>query len=458
MKKPLLFIITLLSTGLYAQEHFSGITTSRRTGIINATINPAELVNLEKKYEVSVFSLSANASNNKISFGDLVGGSDNFEDLLFSGNDPVNMRVDVEILGPSFAMKVEKWAFAITTAAKVRANLVDIDTHLGRALTLDPINSTTLTANINSQYNQRATATSWGEIGISAAREIYKDEEHEFSAGVTFKLLFPGAYANMSASKFKGTINANLLTNETILDDAQADLNFAYSGSLADGFDDASNFADFFGGGLNGFSTDIGFNYRWKNTDGTNDEYRLNAGLAFRNMGSMTFKDDKNVSNNYSLNIPNDNNPLDGTNGLDLTQFENADTIQEIETILMQSGYVTLNQTGKNFKAKMPALVSAYADYNITGNWYATAYFQQKLNKDGKDGQIAVQNMLSLTPRFSTGFFEVYAPLASNEISGFTAGIGFRVGGFYIGSGSILSSAISDTNQADAYLGFRFGF
>lgn len=457
MKKSLLFIITLLSSGLYAQEHFSGISTSRRTGIINATINPAELVNLEKKYEVSIFSFSANASNNKISFGDLVGGADNFEELIFSGNDPVNMRVDVEILGPSFAMKVEKWAFAFTTAAKVRANLVDIDTHLGRALTLDPIVGTTVTANINSQYNQRATATSWGEIGLSAAREIYKDDEHEFSAGVTFKLLFPGSYANISASKFKGTINTNLLTNETILDDAQADLNFAYSGSLADGFDDAGNFADFFAGGLNGISTDIGFNYRWKNTNSTTQEYRVNAGLAFRNMGSMKFKDDKNVSNSYSLDVPDNYNPVDGTGGFDLTQFEDTETIQEIETILLESGYATLNKAGKDFKAKMPALVSAYADYNVHGNWYATAYFQQKMNKDGKDGQIAVQNMISLTPRYSTDFFEVYAPLANNEISGFTAGIGFRLGGFYIGSGSVLSSIVSDTNQADAYFGFRFG-
>jgi len=47
--------------------------------------------------------------------------------------------------------------------------------------------------------------------------------------------------------------------------------------------------------------------------------------------------------------------------------------------------------------------------------------------------------------------------LSFNEISGTNLGVGFRVGGFFIGSSSILSALASDSNQADAYFGFRFG-
>lgn len=452
MKRTLLFVITLFSSGLYAQEHFSGISTSRRTGIINASINPAELTNLKNNYEVNVFTFSANVSNNKISFGDLVSGVDNFEEELFAGDKPVNMRLDVEILGPSFAFKIEKWAFAITSSAKVRGNLVDIDTNLGSALTLDPITNSLITANINAPYNQRVSATSWGEIGFSAARDIYETEEHKISAGITFKLLFPGTYANISANQFKGTVTTDEINDRVYLSDADATLNLAYSGSLAEGFEDASDFAKFFAGGLNGVSTDIGFNYQWKGPDYDNEGYKLNAGLSFRNLGSMKFKDENNESKSYSLSI-------EGNEQFDLTQFEDAEGFEDFEAIFAANPqYFQIINTSKDFKVKTPALVSAYADYRIHRRWYATAYFQQKLNKDGNNEQIAVQNMISLTPRYSTGYFEVYAPLANNEISGFTAGIGFRVGGFYIGSGSLLSAAISDTNQADAYLGFRFGF
>lgn len=455
MKKPLLFIFTLLSTGLYAQEHFSGITTSRRTGILNASINPAELTNMKNQYEVNGLGISTNIANNKISISDISDSDEDFDDLIFSGSEPVNMNVDMEILGPGFAFKLnklEKWAFAVTTSAKVKANIVDVDTDLGRALTVDPVlGGTDILATVNSRYNQRVTSTAWGEMGFSAARDIYEDDRQKISAGVTFKLIFPGTYANISADKFSGTIVTNVISGQTSLTDAQANLNLAYSGALAEDFDDVSDFTGFFAGGLNGFSTDIGVNYQLKGAD---DDlgYKLNAGVAFRNLGSMKFKDDNNESKEYELNVPSGQS-------LDLDQFEDVENFEDLEAIFAANPqYFTIRNTSKNFTAKMPALVSGYADYNVYGRWYATAYFQQKLNKDNNNGQIAVQNTFSVTPRYSTGFFEVYAPLSNNEISGFTAGMGFRVGGFYIGSGSLVTSILSDSKQADLYLGFRVGF
>lgn len=89
-------------------------------------------------------------------------------------------------------------------------------------------------------------------------------------------------------------------------------------------------------------------------------------------------------------------------------------------------------------------------------NFYVTVYGQQKLNEDDANDQVTTQNVISVTPRYSTKKFEVYSPLASNEISGFTAGLGVGVGGFFIGSSSILT-ALGNGEQADIYLGFRLG-
>ena len=113
----------LFISSLYAQEHFSGINTTRRTGILNASVNPAELSNLSNRYEVNIFNTSVNVSNNKISFKDIVNGG-NLEDKIFEGDKAVNMRLDAEILGPSFAMKHDKWAFAVTSSAKIKAFLM----------------------------------------------------------------------------------------------------------------------------------------------------------------------------------------------------------------------------------------------------------------------------------------------------------------------------------------------
>jgi len=131
-KLPLLFcLISFLN--VTAQDHFSGVNLSPKIGILSTGINPAELSNLNSKYEINLFSLSVNASNNKIGFSDIVNGN-NFEDLIFKGDEPVNMRIDAEIYGPGFAMKINKWAIGFTTKAYAKLNLVDINPRLGDAI------------------------------------------------------------------------------------------------------------------------------------------------------------------------------------------------------------------------------------------------------------------------------------------------------------------------------------
>lgn len=66
-------------------------------------------------------------------------------------------------------------------------------------------------------------------------------------------------------------------------------------------------------GSLNGFGADVGINYQWKDENAANDainkdkanknKYKLNAGIALRNLGGMTFKDSNNESTNYVLEI-----------------------------------------------------------------------------------------------------------------------------------------------------------
>ncbi|MFL9843266.1 hypothetical protein [Flavobacterium rhizosphaerae] len=447
MKKVTLFIYCLFANGLFAQEHFSGIATSKRTGLLNADLNPAELVNLQNTYEVNIFNFSAGVANNKITFADLLHSDNDFEEMIFSGNEAANLSADVAILGPAFGFKKDKWGFAISTGAHVKANFIDINTTLGRAVTNGGIDNITQVYPILQSENQRVVGTSWGEIGFSAAREFYQDNQHKLSAGLTFKLLFPNTYANMGAGKLNGTIVNDL--GNVYLTDAQAEVNFAYSGPLADDYSDSGSFTEFFAGGLNGFCADLGINYQLK--DNNQDGYRVNAGISFKNLGNLTFKDDNNTTNNYSLNIPEGQY-------FNLNQFEGVESVEEIEDIFVSSGFATIQKSQQDFKVKLPSYLSVYADIKIHRRWYATALVQQKTGDSNNNNQITVPNIYSVTPRYSSGFFEAYMPLASNEISGFTAGIGFRLGGFFIGSSSLLSATVTDTDQADAYIGFRVGF
>ena len=85
--KNLILSLTLITTCYsYSQEHFSGISTSKRGGLLNATNNPAELVNMNSKFEVNAFNFSIGMANNKLTFSDLVSGN-NLEDKIFEGKE-----------------------------------------------------------------------------------------------------------------------------------------------------------------------------------------------------------------------------------------------------------------------------------------------------------------------------------------------------------------------------------
>lgn len=446
----LAFATFLITNTLTAQEHFSGISTSKRGGLLNATNNPAELVNMNSKFEVNAFNFSIGMANNKLTFSDLVSGN-NLEDKIFEGNDVVNLRLDTQILGPSFAFKYQKWGFGITSVANVKANVINLDSKLGDAIQNGELSNIFSQTVISSNDNQRLNATTWGEIDLTIARNLIDLPKHKLNIGTNLRLLFPGAYANFSATNLNGTIVNNF--GDISLINASANINIAYAGVLANNYNDQGNYNEFFSQGINGFAADIAVNYRWKDENDANS-YRLNTGLSIKNIGSMTFKSDNNLSKNYVLNV-------DNLESLDLNQFENAESLSEIEAILndpANAAYFQSTSSTADYTVKLPTVINAYADVRLTKKWFVTGSINQKVSDDSKSDFITTQNSYTLIPRFSAKWFEAYAPLASNEISGFTSGIGFRLAGFFIGSNSVFTALADSGKQADLYLGVRFGF
>ena len=445
MKNLLLLPLLLLSINGFSQDHFSGITTSKRVGILNIGMNPSELSNLNSRFEVQLFSSSVNVSNNKITFSDIIDGN-NLENLIFKGSEPVNFNIDTEFYGPGFAIKLLKWGFAVSSKGYIKGNIVDVDPNLGSALTSDAINAIGGSSTISSDNNQRMNATTWGEIGFSVAHKIYENKKYKINGGITFKLLFPGAYANIGLDRFQGTITENF--GNFILTNANANMNIAYSGNLGSEFTNTSDYTKSVFGNLQGMAADIGFDYQLL---GKGKNYKLKIGAAIKNMGSMNFKSSENYSTDYTLSIQ-------GSQQLNLNQFQNINGVQDIEQVLIDNNFLNKTPQNKDFKVQLPTVLNLYADINIIPKVNITLFTQQKINSNNNNNQITSQNIISATPRFSVGFFEAYIPVAINEISGTTAGFGFRLGGFFLGSNSIISALTSDGKQADFYTGFRFGF
>jgi hypothetical protein len=446
MKKILVLLCLMFILPVFAQDHFSGITTSKRVGIINMGMNPSELANLSSKFEVQLFAASLNVSNNKVGFKDIMNGN-NLENQIFKGDGPVNFRADAEFYGPGAAVKLLGWGFAISSKGHIKANIIDVDPNLGDAFSNSVLNSFGSSTIISNKNNQRVNTTSWGEVGFSVARQLFKNEKHALNGGLTLKLMFPGSYANIGAGNFNGTVSTNILGNAE-LTNANANLNIAYTGNLANSFTNANDYTKSVFGNLNGLAADVGFDYQLKTSA---NGYKLKIGAALKNMGTMTFKSNENYSKDYKLEIQ-------GNESLNLNQFENAGGIKDIETILLESGYVSLVNNKKDFKVKLPTVLNLYADFKVIPKFNLTLFLQQKMTNNTENSQITAQNIFSVSPRFSLGFFEAYLPVSFNEISGTTAGAGFRLSGFFLGSNSILTAITSNTKQADLYMGYRFGF
>jgi hypothetical protein len=452
MKKITLLLCTLFFIPTFAQDHFSGITTSKRVGILNASLNPSELSNLDSKFEVQLMSFSLNVANNKIGFSDIANGND-LENSIFNGTGPVSFNVDADFLLPGVAFKLLNWGFAVTTAGHIKTSVADFDPNVGDAFINGALNSITSgTTTISNANNQRINAVTWGELGFSASHKIFENEKNKISGGVTLKLLFPGSYANIGFGNFQGTFSTNTTDplgpdfGKIILSNANADINIAYTGGLANSFSNTSDYTKSLFGNLNGMAADLGINYQLK---GAGKSYKLKIGAALKNIGSMTFKGDDNYSKDYKLNIA-------GSDKLDLKDFVSASGVKEIETAF--GSYLSVPETKKEFKVKLPTVLNLYADIKVISKLNVTLFLQQKMNSDSANYQITSQNIFSVTPRVSLGFFEAYMPIGVNEVSGTTAGLGFRLGGFFLGSNSILTAVTNDSKQADFYTGFRFGF
>jgi hypothetical protein len=438
MKKTVLCVVLFVSNFIIAQEHFAGLSTSARGGLIAADMNPAELVNLNNRFEMNVYGFSMNVANNKIGVSDII-SNNNLEDVLFQGTDPVTMKVSIDALGPGFAIKVKRWAFGISTKASGRLDISNVDVNLGKALF-----NNTLSANsvlLNSTDNQRVSGIVWGEVGLSAATSIVDNKKNKFSVGATFKVLFPGAYSNIGLQNTAGTISQ--VGNNFYLNNASGSLNISYSGSLANGFSTFNDYSKSVFGNINGFVGDIGANYQIKSFD-----------YQDKNKKSSKYKNKYNTD--YTLQIQSTpQNP----NGLNLSQLGNIDNPKDIETVLSSNGYLnTQSPIKKTITVQLPTTFAAYVDVKLVPKLYVSGFIQQKLNNSQNNDQMSIANIITVTPRLNLGFFEIYSPWSKNEISGTNGGLGFRLGGFFLGSSSIATALINDTKQVDVYTGFRWAF
>lgn len=444
MKKHLLTTsICFITTFAYSQHSFVGIQNSPRKGMVHAAMNPAELNHLTRKVEINLFSVGATVSNNILTFQDII-KEEELLDLALdrAGDRPINASAEAHLLGPSFGFSVNKWSFGFLSQALVKGDIINLDADLGSAFSDGSFQDDFYEVEINSSSNQRVNVSGYAKLGLMAGREVWANDKNLITAGGSFNFFVPGVYVNMGLSNLQGTYLQN--QDQSSLSNASGTLNISYPQDLDD-WDIEDQMLDRFSlSNISGFAMDLGVTHQLKK-DGV---AKLSSGLTIKNLGSLNLGSGQ-TNNSYAMDIPEGEYLR-----LDLLDGD----LDEIENQLLNSGYFTKNSQSGATRANLPTMLAVYTDLSVSRIFQVSIYAHHRLSNQSSNDQLTVQNVFSIVPRLTLGGFEIYSPWSNYEVSGLTGGAGLRFGGFFVGSQSVLTGFLSDTQQVDVHVGLSFGF
>jgi outer membrane protein OmpA-like peptidoglycan-associated protein len=457
MKKHYLgicFLLTMLNSTM--SQTFPGYRTGNYTGVNGVFFNPANIADNRYMWDINVFAINGFAGTNRsgLRFKDITRSfnADSLKSRLLTGNDHLNSLSYADVLGPSIMFTLSpKTSLAFTTRSRVFANGRDINGNLVNAVIGGGTTNAGLPFNFNN--NMLVHATGWTEIGGSIGQVLTPKGSHNFfKAGITLKYLAGTADSYLSTNGFAGTVNGagnNYLT--------------ATTGTLSINTTEANfsdyKFKDFFKFNGHGMSGDIGLIYEWHpgedysmyKSDHFANKYKLKIAASLLDVGRIKFNRSSNEASTYTTNIPQ------GA-AFQLNSFKDK-SVKDYKVILDESPYFKGTTESNTYKVKLPTTIQADIDYLFGGGFAVNAAGQWTTHNTDKMNSLDLYyyNSYSLTPRWENHLFSVELPMNYNELTKFNVGVAFRVGPFFIGSGSVLSALVHDSRQADMHVGIHFG-
>ena len=458
-KHHLLVLLCLALTISSMAQNYPGYRTSNYSGVNGVFFNPANIADNRFKWDINVFAIDGFIGNDQsgLRFKDIpkAFNADSLKSKLLRGHEQINSLSYADILGPSFMISLTpKTSIALTSRTRVFANAKDVNGDLAAAV-IDASGGSGIGAPIGFNSNNSIThATGWTEIGGSVGQVFTnKSSHHFFKGGVTLKYLAGTADSYLKLNSIAGTLGngagGTYIAGPT-------------SGSISLNTTDANfsdyKFKDFFKFNGQGIGGDIGFVYEWRpaadysmyETDRFANKYKIKVGVSLLDVGQIKFHKSSNTAGNYGVNIP-------GGGQFDLAQFSGKSVSQYKAVLDANPGYFTAGQPQNNsYTVDLPTTLQANVDWLVSGGFGLNFAAQINTNKT-KDFDLYYFNSYSVTPRWENSLFSVELPMNYNELTKFNAGLGFRIGPVFFGSGSVLSALVHDSRQADLYAGVHFG-
>lgn len=465
---PLLISALLLTAEVKAQRMF-GVATSNWSGTSSLYLNPASIADPRQKFVFNIIGFNTfvendlgTINNNKlfsqVNSNELLKVNDVFK---FDNRATVNLMLPyAEVNGPGFMWNINhRNSIAVTTRLRGANQFTNVNEKIYRTV-LDPTYSTSG----HGDYNVRSrdfkwNAATWGELGFTYGRVLIDRNESFLSMGVSVRYLAAAAYVTMT-----GNVNAQYYAaNDSLrLTNSRVTLssNVTESYRRQETTESPSMFSRFFGNkGGSGVGGDIGFSYEFRPRyedylyeevnghriiDRGSPKYKLRVSAAVTDIGAMTFNN--RVSREA---VASGNGYIIGS-----TVGDNVNGYRNFTSYARQQGF-RVDTFKKTTTYYLPTALVASIDYKVYKNFFVNATSITNIAEHTRTGNY-FYNQVTVTPRFDKSIFSLGVPLTYNMFSqSFKAGLGARIGGFYIGGDDLLGLIGNNQYGVNLYAGLH---
>ncbi|MEZ5017686.1 MAG: OmpA family protein [Flavipsychrobacter sp.] len=464
----LLCLVALLSFGASAQRYI-GISTSNWSGTNSLYLNPANAADSRHKFTIDLFSLNVGLDNNlaKINTSEAIkyindpNNNDISKAYTFGNNDKFSLMAPyAEIRGPGAMVSIgRKHGLALTTRVRAFNQFHDFNKNLYRTIVdQDFRNSASSNYVVNSGNSFNYTTHAWTEIGLTYGGVLYDGGKHFVKGGLTVRYLMGAGYVSLTSANINavsyGAQDSVVVTNS----------NMKFGTTIANG-EFGTNVNDYlFGSAGKGVGGDFGFVYEWRpnhakyrydmdgDTNIVNDavnKYKLRFSVAVTDFGVITYEG----KNNFDLNITG-NGYIKGA-----TLADSIGSYNSLRNYAKSHGFGVDSSTGqRSTNVVLPTALVTNVDYHAVKNLYINAMFIANVANRNVHGN-TIYSQLTVTPRWDTRVFSVGVPITYNFLAkNVRAGLGARVGGFFVGSDDIAGLFSNSTNGFNFYFGASIPF
>jgi hypothetical protein len=352
---------------------------------------------------------------------------------FFDIQKPFNNIVNLTVQGPGVLIKKDNVGFGLFTNFKMTSSTIGLD----KKLSFDTISQ--LIHNNNYSLNpMQINIASYSEIGFNFSHKSLINENGNLSIGINAKLLL-GHDAFFLNSTQQGIYFKNKDTSSAI----QGSIEIGYSTGISTDMKKYNFGVQGVGAGF-----DIGAQFTIPSED-DKDVNKIKIAFALKDIGWITYT--KNAAiHQYSVQVPD-------TVRLINAAYKSIVGYYDLARVVSYHNYgdSTKSLQSNTLTMGIPLSFMVHFDYGFTKNIFVQAMIQRRINVF--EHQIQASNLVSITPRFESKWFEFGIPI--NVVEDNLVGVGayIRLAWITIGSDHLNTILLKQNNfqGTDIYMNIR---